>query len=497
MPVVRLRAPLSELAGGKRELELDGSTVGEVLQALEREHPDVKGWILDERGSDPRAHQRLREQGLRTGGHDSRRSRTGCTCSPRSREDEMTQLLVGTKKGLFVLEGEAAAPFEVTSRAFAGEPVEFATRDPRTGTDVRMRDLRLLRAEDLLHRRPRRRVGAGGRASSCPRTRRCRWSGSGRSCRRRTTVSSTRAARRVCSSRATTEARPGSSTRRSGSSRRGPTGAPARAACACTRSRPGREIRPASHSRSRRSASGSPTTAAQTWRHGNKGMYPRYMPEEAREDTITLCVHNMHRAPKRPERLFMQFHGGVYRSDDAGESWTSHRGRPPVRLRLPDGDGPGRPGQRLRHPARRGLDRTTPEGRVRVYETRDAGETWIDTRRRPAVERRLPHDPPPGVLPRGIRAGDGALLRCDVGRRLRVGRRGEVVVHGGDEPPAGALGARGLGLEAARLDPGRGDATETRVSPSRCDAYFSLPCTSARGGRSGRSRLPRRGSSTR
>ena len=50
MAVVRLRAPLSELAGGRRELELDGATVAEVLQALEREHPDVKGWILDERG---------------------------------------------------------------------------------------------------------------------------------------------------------------------------------------------------------------------------------------------------------------------------------------------------------------------------------------------------------------------------------------------------------------------------------------------------------------
>jgi molybdopterin converting factor small subunit len=47
---VRLRAPLSELAGGRRELELEGATVGEVLQALEREHPEVKGWILDERG---------------------------------------------------------------------------------------------------------------------------------------------------------------------------------------------------------------------------------------------------------------------------------------------------------------------------------------------------------------------------------------------------------------------------------------------------------------
>ena len=51
MAVVRLRAPLSELAGGRRELELDGTTVAEVLQALEREHPDVRGWILDEQGS--------------------------------------------------------------------------------------------------------------------------------------------------------------------------------------------------------------------------------------------------------------------------------------------------------------------------------------------------------------------------------------------------------------------------------------------------------------
>lgn len=50
MPVVRLRAPLSELAGGRRELELEGGTVAEVLRALEREHPDVRGWILDERG---------------------------------------------------------------------------------------------------------------------------------------------------------------------------------------------------------------------------------------------------------------------------------------------------------------------------------------------------------------------------------------------------------------------------------------------------------------
>ena len=45
----------------------------------------------------------------------------------------MTELLVGTKKGLFVLDGAHESGFDVTARAFAGEPVEYAMRDERTG----------------------------------------------------------------------------------------------------------------------------------------------------------------------------------------------------------------------------------------------------------------------------------------------------------------------------------------------------------------------------
>ncbi|MGH2839534.1 MAG: exo-alpha-sialidase, partial [Solirubrobacteraceae bacterium] len=45
----------------------------------------------------------------------------------------MTELLVGTRKGLFVLEGEPGEPFAMTARAFAGDPVEYAMRDPRSG----------------------------------------------------------------------------------------------------------------------------------------------------------------------------------------------------------------------------------------------------------------------------------------------------------------------------------------------------------------------------
>jgi sulfur-carrier protein len=50
MAVVCVRGPLRKLAGGRAEHELDGATVVELLRALELRHPDMGGWILDERG---------------------------------------------------------------------------------------------------------------------------------------------------------------------------------------------------------------------------------------------------------------------------------------------------------------------------------------------------------------------------------------------------------------------------------------------------------------
>ncbi len=50
MALVRVRGPLKQLAGGCGEHEVDGATVAALLRELEREHPAVGGWILDERG---------------------------------------------------------------------------------------------------------------------------------------------------------------------------------------------------------------------------------------------------------------------------------------------------------------------------------------------------------------------------------------------------------------------------------------------------------------
>jgi molybdopterin converting factor small subunit len=49
MANVRLRGQLEKLAGAA-ELQVDGDTVNDILQALEQEHAGLEGWILDERG---------------------------------------------------------------------------------------------------------------------------------------------------------------------------------------------------------------------------------------------------------------------------------------------------------------------------------------------------------------------------------------------------------------------------------------------------------------
>jgi photosystem II stability/assembly factor-like uncharacterized protein len=115
-----------------------------------------------------------------------------------------------------------------------------------------------------------------------------------------------------------------------------------------------------------------------TWRRSVAGLVPRYLPEEARADTHAYCVHNMHRAPHQPATLYMQFHGGVYRSDNAGASWTdigTGRGLPSD-FGFPLAIDPHNADRAFVIPLAADADRVTPDGRLRVYETRDRGATW-------------------------------------------------------------------------------------------------------------------------
>jgi photosystem II stability/assembly factor-like uncharacterized protein len=76
----------------------------------------------------------------------------------------------------------------------------------------------------------------------------------------------------------------------------------------------------------------------------------------------------------------MQFHGGVYRSDDAGATWIDlHRDGAtglPSDFGFPLVVDPHRTDRAFVIPLVADLDRVPPDGKLRVYETTDAGESW-------------------------------------------------------------------------------------------------------------------------
>jgi len=72
----------------------------------------------------------------------------------------------------------------------------------------------------------------------------------------------------------------------------------------------------------------------------------------------------------------LQFHTGVYRSDDGGESWIDIGEGLPSAFGFPMVIDPADPDGAYVIPLVADLDRVTPDGRLRVYETRDAGKSW-------------------------------------------------------------------------------------------------------------------------
>ena len=116
--------------------------------------------------------------------------------------------------------------------------------------------------------------------------------------------------------------------------------------------------------------------ARATWQASNSGIVADFMPEGQQYPEFGQCVHKVAFHPDHPDRLFAQNHGGVYRSDDAGHSWTSigdtlssdfgfpvvvHGRSPETVFVFPNGAGDSR---------------FPPEGRARVWRSRDAGGTW-------------------------------------------------------------------------------------------------------------------------
>jgi photosystem II stability/assembly factor-like uncharacterized protein len=287
----------------------------------------------------------------------------------------MTELLVATRKGLFALAGEPGGPFEVVDRAFAGEPVEYAVLDERSG--------RLLVSVTSPFYGPKLWYADPG-GDGWEQAEGVELPEGGETALERIWVIKPGEADGVVYAGGDPgvlfESRDGGATFQLN---RGLFDQPSRpqwqpgAGGLCLHSIvtwPGDPDRLAIAI----SAAGVWLTddGGASWRRGNDGLNPRYLPEDAPEDEVALCVHSIERAAKRPERLFMQFHGGVYRSDDGGATWVDIADGLPSDFGFPLALDPADADSAFLIPLAADIDRVTPEGHVRVYETRDAGASW-------------------------------------------------------------------------------------------------------------------------
>ena len=112
----------------------------------------------------------------------------------------------------------------------------------------------------------------------------------------------------------------------------------------------------------------------ETWTPINKGLRSPQLPDQDAE--VGHCVHHITMHPSHPERLYMQKHWDVMRSDDAGDQWNEVSGNLPSDFGFPIEVHAHEPETIYVVPITSDAHHFPPEGKLRVYRSRTGGNEW-------------------------------------------------------------------------------------------------------------------------
>ena len=112
-----------------------------------------------------------------------------------------------------------------------------------------------------------------------------------------------------------------------------------------------------------------------TWRAINNGLKSNWELPDPNAD-VGHCVHNIAMHPSHPNRLFMQKHWDVMRSDDGGDLWREVSGDLPSDFGFPIAVHAHEPETIYVVPIKSDSEHFPPDGKLRVYRSRGGSEQW-------------------------------------------------------------------------------------------------------------------------
>ena len=110
------------------------------------------------------------------------------------------------------------------------------------------------------------------------------------------------------------------------------------------------------------------------WKPINKGLKSQYIPDPDAE--IGHCIHHIAMSPKKPGVLFMQKHWDVMRSDNAGDLWHEVSGNLPTDFGFVIDVHAHEPETIYVVPIKSDGEHYPPEGKLRVYRSKTGGNEW-------------------------------------------------------------------------------------------------------------------------